>query len=166
MAIAALTEADPAAEEPAAPNGVADLLTRLLEEVVEARVPALARLFSDSARLDPAEPALMVAALQAVGIHFQLMRIAEESLGMNKRRAVERAGGPDSVIGSFAHTLSQAAALGVEPPEVARALGILEVAPTLTADREQARDGARTGASTACCSTWKPAAGPRASATR
>lgn len=121
-------------------SGVAELLAGLLAEVIRAHEPRLAGLLDDPSRVaDEADPELLIKALQAIGIHFQLARIAEENTEMRRRRAAESSGGPDQVIGSFSHALGAAAALGVPAETVVGALGSFEVSPTLTAHPTEAK---------------------------
>lgn len=142
--------ADPAARDSAsvaqafsyqthARNEVAELLYRLLDDVISARAPELGPLFSDSPTLEALEPKQQIIAQQAIGIRFQLSRIAEENLNMRKRREVESSGGPDSVTGSFSRTVADAARLGVSADEIRTAVANLEVGPTLTAHPTETR---------------------------
>ena len=120
-------------------NEVSGLLTGLLESVIRAQEPRLADLLHRPGAVDGRDPALQIKALQAIGIHFQLMAIAEENTAMRQRRAAEASGGPDSVRGSFAHALSDAARAGVPEAEVESALARFEVGPTLTAHPTEAK---------------------------
>jgi len=115
-----------------------DLLWGEFSSVVAAREPEVLLLFSD-ARAFPADPGARVAALQAIGIWLQLLSIAEENAAMQARRRVEQQGGPDQVIGSFSQVLSSAAAAGVGPRAVARALAVADIRPTLTAHPTEAK---------------------------
>ena len=120
-------------------NEVAGLLTGLLRSVIRTHEPRLADLLQSPGAVDGRDPALQVKALQAIGIHFQLMAIAEENTAMRQRRAAEATGGPDSVRGSFAHALADAARAGVGPEAVEAALRRFEVGPTLTAHPTEAK---------------------------
>ena len=93
-------------------NEVTGLLTGLLDSVIRAHEPRLAGLLADPDSVDVSDQGLQVKALQAIGMHFQLVRIAEENTAMRQRRAAEASGGPDTVQGSFAHALADAAREG------------------------------------------------------
>jgi len=118
---------------------IAELLTGLLTEVIRTHEPRLARLFSDPDSVLTGDPELLIKALQAIGMQFQLERIAEENRQMRRRRAAEISGGPDNVIGSFSHALSEAAAMDIDGAVVARALAEFQVSPTLTAHPTEAK---------------------------
>jgi len=120
-------------------NEVSGLLTGLLERVIRAHEPRLAGLLDDPASVDGRDEGLLIKALQAIGIHFQLLRIAEENTAMRQRRAAEASGGPDTVQGSFAHALADAARAGVEAEAVATAVERFDVGPTLTAHPTEAK---------------------------
>mgnify|MGYP006270855927 CR=1 FL=1 len=120
-------------------NEVSGLLTGLLQSVIRAHEPRLAQLLETPGAVDGRDTALLIKALQAIGIHFQLMRIAEENTAMRQRRAAEASGGPDSVAGSFAHALADAAKAGVGEAAVEEALARFRVGPTLTAHPTEAK---------------------------
>jgi len=77
--------------------------------------------------------------LQAIGIWFQLLAIAEENAAMRARRRLETSGGADSLIGSLANVLKLSAAAGAEPEEAAELLLCAEVRPTITAHPTEVR---------------------------
>jgi len=80
-----------------------------------------------------------VALLQAFGIWFQLVNIADENVAMRARRRIERDGGPDRLAGTFAHAIAAAAAAGLDAAAVGRIVGALDVRPTLTAFPTEAK---------------------------
>ncbi|MBY8977474.1 phosphoenolpyruvate carboxylase [Rhodobacteraceae bacterium NNCM2] len=120
-------------------NEMAELLHHLLADVLAEREPRLKNLVLHRRLSGSVDDALLIAAQQAVGMYFQLDRIAEEHLAMRKRREIETAGGPDSVIGNFAYTIAEAARAGLDAGEVAAAVGRLDVTPTLTAHPTETR---------------------------
>lgn len=77
--------------------------------------------------------------LQAIGIWFQLLAIAEENAAMRARRRLENDGGPDALIGSFASVMKDIAAQGTEAEEVTATLDSALVMPTLTAHPTEAK---------------------------
>jgi phosphoenolpyruvate carboxylase len=120
-------------------DAVEDLLGALLDDVLAQHEPRLRGIGSGRAQPIGAERDLAIRALQAVGIRFQLMTIAEQNAAMRHRRAAEISGGPDAVIGSFAHGLKTAAAAGVDEARLAEALSAFRVSPTLTAHPTEAK---------------------------
>ncbi len=77
--------------------------------------------------------------LQAIGIWFQLLAIAEENAAMRARRRLEKDGGPDALVGSFAAVMKDIAALDVQADEVAASMASALVMPTLTAHPTEAK---------------------------
>ena len=114
-------------------EGLTELLRDLLRQVIRQREPAVLPILDDPEAAIGIPDHLIEHALQVIGIWLQLMNIAEENSSMRNRREIERQGGPDEVIGSFAHALSQAAAANVAPETVSRVLEHLDVGPTITA---------------------------------
>lgn len=125
--------------EPSYADEITDLLFGLLRSVVAEREPDVLP-FLARAPGDPVpEGNARIAVLQAMGIWFQLTRIAEENALMRTRRQMETAGGPDQVKGSFSNVLADIAALGVGPQKVAETLKAFDVGPTLTAHPTEAK---------------------------
>ncbi len=118
---------------------VEGLLDSLLGSVLKVHEPRLAGLFGDDANMDVTDTGLLIKALQAIGIRFQLARIAEEISQTFALRSIETSSGPDAVIGSFQAALSDAAANGVEAGSVKRMLARMEVTPTITAHPTEAK---------------------------
>jgi phosphoenolpyruvate carboxylase len=77
--------------------------------------------------------------LQAIGIWFQLLAIAEENVAMRSRRMLETVGGPDQLPGSLAQALQETASEGVDGPTVAASIAATDVRPTLTAHPTEAK---------------------------
>ncbi len=107
--------------------------------VVGVREPRLRRYLDDSKNPGDADPALQVALMQATGIWFQLLHIAEENAAMRTRRKVEQDGGPDAVVGAFSNVIKDIAAAGVAPAEMAAMLAAADVRATLTAHPTEAK---------------------------
>ncbi len=115
------------------------MLRDLLRQVIRQREPdVLSILDNPEAAIGIPEP-LIEHALQAIGIWLQLMNIAEENSSIRNRRNMERQSGPDIVIGSFSHSLAQAAAAGVPASTVERVLANADVEPTITAHPTEAK---------------------------
>ena len=118
---------------------VEDLLLGLLDEFLKKKEPRVADVMQNARALDAHEGALLVKALQSIGIRFQLSAIAEEIADTRKIRVAEASGGPDAVMGSFHRALGQAAARGVAADNVSEALETFRVSPTLTAHPTEAK---------------------------
>ena len=117
-------------------DDVEGLLFSLLEDVIRSHEPRLPAMLKGDA---PDDHALLIKALQATGIRFQLSSIAEEIAETKKLRIAESSGGPDAVIGSFHRALGRAAAQGVSDEAVEQALGTFQVSPTITAHPTEAK---------------------------
>ncbi len=125
--------------EPSYLDEITDLLFGLLRSVVAERAPGvLPFLVNSPGDLVPGSDE-RIPFLQAIGIWFQLTRIAEENALMRARRKLETAGGPDQVRGSFSNVLADVAALGVDPAQVSKTLKAFDVGPTLTAHPTEAK---------------------------
>ena len=95
-------------------TGVVELLYQQLLDVVRQREPAVLDVLGGRVAMADVADDLLTRALQAYGIWFQLLNIAEENAAVRARRRIETDGGPDAVPGSFARALAKAAAAGVD----------------------------------------------------
>lgn len=120
-------------------NGVVTLLYQLLLEVLSAREPAVAAVLKGEQSVDPESRSQLLRVLQAQGIWFQLLNIAEENAGMRRRRTIETERGPAAVNGSFANVFARAASAGVRPEAVQELLNDARIRATLTAHPTEAR---------------------------
>lgn len=118
---------------------VRGLLFSLLCSVVSEREPEMAGVLTGMVSLDAVASERRIAALQATGIWFQLVTIANELLAMRSRRKLEQAGGADEVIGSFANVVGEVAASGYSAEAVQSVLDTLCVGPTMTAHPTEAK---------------------------
>ena len=107
--------------------------------VVAGRVPQLRRMLDGTRPLGELDPEHRVSFLQATGIWFQLLHIAEENAAMRSRRRLEQTGGPDAVVGSFCNVIGEIAAAGVPAKDVAAVLSGADVRSTLTAHPTEAK---------------------------
>ncbi|TPK66868.1 phosphoenolpyruvate carboxylase [Mesorhizobium sp. B2-4-15] len=115
------------------------LLLRLLLQVASAREPEIAAVLSGRRSLVSLAAEQRIPALQASGVWFQLLTIADELLAMRTRRELEQGAGVDEVPGSFASVIAQMAANGHSAEEVQAALDELCVGPTMTAHPTEAK---------------------------
>ncbi|WP_085462644.1 phosphoenolpyruvate carboxylase [Mesorhizobium australicum] len=118
---------------------IRSLLFRLLLAVVGEREPYMAEVLAGRVSLDALASERRIAALQATGIWFQLVAIANELLAMRSRRALEQMGGADEVIGSFANVIGEMAAGGYPAEQIQATLDDLCVGPTMTAHPTEAK---------------------------
>ena len=78
-------------------------------------------------------PELMSRALQAQGLWFQLLSIAEQNAAMRRRRNIENTRGRENLKGMFAHVLAEAKANNVGAAEIEKLLSSLRIRPVITA---------------------------------
>ena len=116
-----------------------DLLSEKLRQVIELRRPEILPVFDGSQALPREDTGLLLASLQAWGIWFQLLNIAEENAAMCRRRAIENQHGLEHVPGTFANVVAQAAAAGWSAEQVQGLLHGLAVTPTITAHPTEAK---------------------------
>jgi phosphoenolpyruvate carboxylase len=110
-----------------------DLLFQLLLEVVRRHQLEIEPVLRGGGNIAGFSPELMARALQAQGIWFQLLSIAEQNAAMRRRRQIERTRGRGSLRGTFAHVLAEAAEDGVPPQEIQTLLSGLRIRPVITA---------------------------------
>ena len=109
----------------------------LLCDVVSVHSPEIEPVLRGEAR--DFAPETLARVLQAQGIWFQLVSIAEQNFAMRKRRAVERERGISQVRGTFAFVVAEAAKAGVSPQKVQALLSDLRVRPVITAHPTEAK---------------------------
>ncbi|MGI9464671.1 MAG: phosphoenolpyruvate carboxylase, partial [Aestuariivirgaceae bacterium] len=126
-------------ETPLYSDELKDFLLGLLRIIIVDREPRVASLLTGQDQALPQEPELRIAALQVVGIWFNLLNIIEENVAMRARRRIEALAGPDQVKGTFSNILASAAAAGIDPETVAGALQKFDVSPTITAHPTEAK---------------------------
>src|SRR5262245_12243129 len=130
---------DPAIGRDAYIVQLVDFLFERLLEVVRLRQPEIEPALRGDRPLDDLPPPVLLRTLQAYGIWFQLLAIAEENATIRTRRRIERDGGPDALPGTFSHIIAKAAAAGVEPAVLQDLLDRSLIQPVLTAHPTQAK---------------------------
>ncbi|MEX3814490.1 phosphoenolpyruvate carboxylase [Paraburkholderia sp. BR13439] len=132
-------------------HAVIDLLSQLLCDVARAHQPEVERaLRGESAHESMSElmhermndrtaRVVLRRMLQAQGMWFQLLSIAEQSTAMRRRREIEIEGGYDRLPDSFARVIAEVAGAGVPAAAVRDALSHLKVRPVLTAHPTEAK---------------------------
>jgi len=116
-----------------------DFLFERLLDVVRLRQPEIEPTLRGDRPLGDLPPPLLLRTLQAYGIWFQLLAIAEENATIRTRRRIERDGGPDALPGTFSHIVAKAAANGVEPSALQDLLDRSLIQPVLTAHPTEAK---------------------------
>ena len=116
-----------------------DLLAQQLRQVIRQRKPEILPVFEGRQALPRDNNELLLAGLQAWGIWFQLLNIAEENAAMRRRRVTESIQGLEHVPGTFASVIARAAETGLSHQEVQGLLNRMEVTPTITAHPTEAK---------------------------
>jgi phosphoenolpyruvate carboxylase len=120
----------------------ADVVNLLFGEfcrVIEQRRPDILPVFKEEQAVPRHDKPLLLNVLQAWGIWFQLLNIAEEITAMRRRRQTEKALGPEQVPGTFGHLISWARASGVKAEAIQALLSESYVSPTITAHPTEAK---------------------------
>jgi phosphoenolpyruvate carboxylase len=132
---------DPSREPITGPSAKAsaDFLFDLLVEVVRCHQPEIEPVLRGAAGRSDLAPALASRALQAQGIWFQLLSLAEQAAAMRRRRRVEGTQGRDQLRGTFDCVLAEASRAGVTAQEIASRLDTLRIRPVITAHPTEAK---------------------------
>jgi phosphoenolpyruvate carboxylase len=117
----------------------AQLLLELFLDVVGRHAPKVAAVLRGTETTAGMPAPLLARTLQAQGIWFQLLAIAEQNRDMRNRREVERERGHERLRGTFANVFATAAADGVTAQEVREALSTLRIRPVITAHPTEAK---------------------------
>ncbi|MCY4155584.1 MAG: phosphoenolpyruvate carboxylase [Gammaproteobacteria bacterium] len=115
------------------------LLAQQLRQVISQRKPEVLPVFDGRQPLPRDDNELLQAGLQAWGIWFQLLNVAEENTAMRRRRVTESSQGLEPVSGTFANVIAQAVELGLSHREVQDLLNNVQVTPTITAHPTEAK---------------------------
>ncbi len=120
-------------------NEVVGLLHDLLLDVIRLRQPEIESIFMGRSPVPDNKRDLLLRTMQAQGIWFQLLNIAEENASMRRRRLVEAKRGPGAVEGTFDHVLARVAKARIPAAEVQALLNGARVRPTITAHPTEAK---------------------------
>ncbi len=112
---------------------IANFLLGLLVEVVRRHQPEIEPVLRGGANIAAFTPEILARALQAQGIWFQLLAIAEQNVAMQRRRDVERTRGREALRGTFANVMANAAEAGIPAEEIQSLLSGLRIRPVITA---------------------------------
>ena len=116
-----------------------ELLFAQFENVIEQRCPAILPFVQGKKNLVEGTAEDVENTLQAWGIWFQLLNIAEENTGMRRRRQTEDILGLEKVPGTFANVLAEAKAEGVAAESIQALLDTAAIRPTITAHPTEAK---------------------------
>jgi phosphoenolpyruvate carboxylase len=116
-----------------------ELLASLLTEVVQRYEPQAALVLRGEATTEKLTPRALSRTLQAQGILFQLLAIAEQNRDMRNRRELERQHGRAAVKGTFAAVFDKAAANGVSSEQIRELLQSIRIRPVITAHPTEAK---------------------------
>jgi len=117
----------------------AELLFDVLVEVVTRYEPEVAAVLREERDTAGMPAVLLARTLQAQGIWFQLLAIAEQNRDMRNRREVERERGYEQLKGTYAGVFAAAAAEGITGAQIRAALSGLRVRPVITAHPTEAK---------------------------
>ncbi len=118
---------------------VVDLLAGLFADVIRARNPEIEPIVKGNKPIPEGNQALLLRTLQAHGIWFRLLSIAEQNLAMRNLRRTETERGPEHVPGTFAHAFSEAIKAGTPVEEIRALLGSAQIRPVITAHPTEAK---------------------------
>ncbi len=131
-----ITEIDSAAADYAAE--IVELLHEQVCSVIKERSPEILDVFTGKAEI-PDNRDEILNLLQAWGIWFQLLNVAEENTGMRRRRQLEKLSGTEAVQGTFSNLLAQAKASKIKADSVQALINNAFISPTITAHPTEAK---------------------------
>jgi phosphoenolpyruvate carboxylase len=137
-----VVEADGAATESpgeSPPPSLPDIVLGLLESVVRERNPEAAAALRGQAIGGAGTPRTLARALQAQGLWFQLLGLAEQYTAFRARRQAESEVGYDRIPGTFSHVLREARERGVPREKIESVVAALHIVPVITAHPTEAR---------------------------
>jgi phosphoenolpyruvate carboxylase len=118
---------------------VVGLLTEQLTQVIQHRQSEILPYFHGEKPVPSGDTELLLGVLQAWGIWFQLLNVAEENTGMRRRRMAEKEFGLENVPGTFANVFKQAKEAGLKENEIQDLLNVAHIRPTITAHPTEAK---------------------------
>jgi len=119
-------------------NNTVSLLFDTLIEVLENRQPEIVDVIKGESEVSANED-LLLPVLQAQGIWFQLLNIAEENAGMRRRRLIETERGGSELAGSFSSIVTKAKKAGISAEDFQSLLDTARIRPVITAHLTEAK---------------------------
>ncbi len=120
-------------------NENVELVFKLLIDVIRVRQPEIEPVLLGEATVPDNNRELLLRALQAQGIWFQLLGVVEENAGMRRRRLLETEQGADAVAGTFANLMKYASDTGIPAAEIQELLDRARIRPVITAHPTEAK---------------------------
>jgi len=118
---------------------VAGLLFELLIEVAARHEPDVVPLLQGTAAAADLTPNLLARMLQAQGMWFQLLSVAEQNAAMRRRREAENQHGRQAVRGTLARVVADAANGEIGAEQLRALLKELRISPVITAHPSEAK---------------------------
>ncbi|HEX2237266.1 MAG TPA: phosphoenolpyruvate carboxylase [Gammaproteobacteria bacterium] len=118
---------------------IIDLLAALFGEVVRARNPEIEPILKSDQPIPEGDRNALLRTLQAHGIWFRLLSIAEQNLEMRNLRQTEIERGPEHVPATLACVFSEAAKAHVSAEEIQTLLDSARIRPVITAHPTEAK---------------------------
>ena len=118
---------------------IVGILNDQMRNVIEIRKPEILDYYTGKKAIPDDDDEAVVNTLQAWGIYFQLLNIAEENTGMRRRRHTEKLRGLEYVPGTFHHIFHDAKQRGVKEKEIKKLLDNAHIRPTITAHPTEAK---------------------------
>lgn len=116
-----------------------ELLNDRMHSVITIRNRKILDYYTGKKKLPKDNDKALVNTLQAWGIYFQLLNIAEENTGMRRRRHTEKLAGLEYVPGTFHHIFHDAKQRGVKAKDIQKLLDTAHIRPTVTAHPTEAK---------------------------
>ena len=127
---------DPAASHE---NKLVSLLHKQLLSVLRIRQPDIEAFFEGQKDIRDSTGSQVLYILEAYGIWFQLLSIAEQNTTVQRRRQIEKEYGRERVPGTFAYTFSTAAQHDIPAEELQKVLENSLICPVITAHPTEAK---------------------------
>lgn len=118
---------------------IVGILNDQMRKVIEIRKPEILDYYTGKKDIPKDDDDAMVNTLQAWGIYFQLLNIAEENTGMRRRRNTEKLRGREYVPGTFHHIFHDAKQRGISSGNIKNLLENAHIRPTITAHPTEAK---------------------------
>jgi phosphoenolpyruvate carboxylase len=118
---------------------VIDLLAALFGEVIRARNPEIEPILNGEKSIPEGDRNILLRTLQAHGIWFRLLTIAEQNLEMRSLRQTEIEQGTEHIPGTFAHVFARAAEAKMSAEEIRTLLESARICPVITAHPTEAK---------------------------
>src|SRR3712207_5481128 len=118
---------------------VVDLLAALLGEVIHARNPEIEPILKGEKSIPEGDRNILLRTLQAHGIWFRLLTLAEQNLDMRSLRQTEIEQGTEHIPATFAHVFARAAEAEMSAEEIRTLLESARICPVITAHPTEAK---------------------------